>query len=213
MIQETVYETIYVHDEEYVHDEKYAQQLARERKEEARKREEQAELMADVVRLLVAAAAPHAKRLWEEKGRPLVEARRAKKAARGAGKAAVKRPIVVEATVLDSGRELAVAEQVYRADMSSTEAQARYLAALAARVFSDEQMKRVANANIVDGVSLSELQHSLAELPPTQVQGMIKAVEADPALLTGDLLGQLGKLLKPDQVQREPVPIDKRRRK
>lgn len=212
VVNETVYvhETIYVHDEGYVHDEEFSQQLAREREEEARRRAAQAELIADMVRLLVKTAAPHAKRLWEEKGRPKVEARRAKKAARKADKAAPGSPIVVEAEVLDSGRELAVAEQVYRADMSSAEAQARYLAALAARAFSDEQMKLVLNANIVDGVSLDELEHTLGQLPPQHVRGIIEAVEADPALLSGDLLAELGKLIGLDRAQPHPVPIEKR---
>lgn len=212
--QETVYvhETIYVHDEGYVHDEKFSQQLAREREEEARKRAAQAELIADMVKLLVETAAPHAKRLWEEKGRPRVEARRAKRAARTAAKAAASESVVVEAEILDLGRKLAVAEQVYRADMSSAEAQARYLAALAARAFSDEQMRLVLNSNIVDGESLDELVHKLGELPPQQVRGIIEAVKADPALLSGDLLAELGKLIGLDRAQPKSVPIEKRRR-
>ena len=213
VVQETMYvhETIYVHDQGYVHDEEFSRQLAAEREEEACKRAAQAELIADMVRLLVKTAAPHAKRLWEEKGRPRVEARRAKKAARRADKAAPGSPIVVEAEVLDSGRELMEAEQVYRADMSSAEAQARYLAALAARAFSDEQMKLVLSANIVDGASLDELEHTLGLLPPQRVRGIIEAVEADPALLSGDLLAELGKLIGLDRAQPHPVPIEKRR--
>mgnify|MGYP005989492869 CR=1 FL=1 len=213
VIHETVYvhETIYVHDEGYVHDEKYAQQLAREREEEERKRQVQAELVADVVRYLVAAAAPHAKRLWDVKGRPFVEARRAKKAAKRADKAAAKPPIVVEASVVDSERELAAAERVYRADMSSAEAQARYLAALAARAFSDEQMKLVSNANIVDRDSLDALQQTLGELPPKQVKGIIEAVEEDPAVLSGDLLTELGRFFLLDPDQREALPIAERK--
>ena len=213
VIHETVYvhETIYVHDEDRVYDKEYAQQLAREREEEERKREAQAELVADVVRLLVAAAAPHAKRFWDAKARPFVEARRAKKAAKRADNAAAKPPIVVEASVVDSGRALAAAEQVYRADMSSAEAQARYLAALVARAFSDEQMKLVFNANIVDRDSLDQLQHTLGELPPQQVKGIIEAVEEDPAVLSGDLLTELGKFFLLDPDQREALPIAERK--
>ncbi|MEU3472694.1 hypothetical protein [Rhodococcus sp. NPDC006774] len=213
VVQETVYvhETIYVHAEGYVHDEEFSQQLAREREEEARKRAAQAELIADMMRLLVEMAAPHAKRLWEEKGRPRVEARRAKKAARRAEKAAASESIVVQASVADSERELAAAERVYRADMSSAEAQARYLAALAARAFSDEQMKLVSNANIVDRDSLDALQHTLGELSPEQVKGIIEAVEAGPAVLNGDLLTALGKFLRLDPGQREAVPIAERK--
>lgn len=216
VIHETVYmyETIYVHDQRY--DEEHERWLALEREEnerlQARQREEQAKLIAELVKLFIAAATPHAKRLWHEKARPVVDARRAKKSARKPGKAAATEPIVVDGTVVDttvvdSGGELAVAERVYRTNMSSAEAQARYLAALAARAFSDEQMRFVFNASIVDGDGLAELQHTLAELPPQQVKGIIKAVEANPAALSGDLLAELGKLLGLDRTQPEVVPL------
>lgn len=198
------YEPVYLYDEEY------------ERRRE-REREENAELVAKVVVLLVAVATPHAKRLWHEKARPAIEARRerkaerkAKKAARKALKEAAKHPIVLEAMPVDSAQELAVAEAVYRTDMSSAEAQARYLAALAARAFSDEQIKLVSNANIVDGEALGELQRTLAELPPQQVKGIIEAVEANPSVLTGDLLTELGELLGLDRAETDPDPIEQR---
>ncbi|MDJ0105418.1 hypothetical protein QM646_03315 [Rhodococcus erythropolis] len=200
----------------------------------ARHQEEIAELLADFVKILVVQATPHAKRLWHEKARPVlearyaeatndakllwhekarpvIEARRARKAARKTIKAAAKQPIVVEATVVDSVQELTVAEEVYRTDMSSAEAQARYLAALAARAFSNQQMKLVSDANIVDGESLAELQRTLVALPPQQVKSIIEAVEANPAVLSGDLLAGLGKLLRPDRVEPEFAPIEERR--
>jgi len=194
-----VYQPVHVYDEEY-------------EGRRARDREENAELIAKVVLLLVAAATPHAKRLWLQKARPAIEARRAKKAARKALKAAAARqPTVVEASVVDSGQELAVASQVYRTNMSSAEAQARYLAALAARAFSDDQMKLVSNANIVDGEGLAELQRTLAELPPQQVKAIIEAVEANPSVLDGDVLAELGKLLGLNSIEPDPVPIEKPR--
>lgn len=168
------------------------------------------------MKLFIAAATPLAKRLWHEKARPVVDARRAKKAARKAGKAEQTEPnvvdgTVVDTTVVDTGGELAVAKRVYRTNMSSAEAQARYLAALAARAFSDEQMRFVFNANILDGDGLAELQHTLAELSPQQVKGIIKAVEANPAALNGDLLAELEKLLGLDRTQPEVVPIEERK--
>ncbi|WP_275792887.1 hypothetical protein [Prescottella equi] len=200
----------------------------------ARDQEMIAELINDVVKILIAEATPHAKRLWtekarpaiearraeamhdakllwKEKARPVIEARRARKVARKTRKAAAKQPIVVEATVVDTGQELAVAEEVYRTDMSSAEAQARYLAALAARAFSEEQIKLVSDANIVDGESLAELQRTLAELPPQQVRDLIETVEANPSVLSGDLLAELGKLLGLDRVEPEAIRIEERR--
>lgn len=193
-----IYEPVYVYDEEY------------ERQRE-RERQENAELIAKVVVLLIAVATPHAKRFWLEKARPAIEARKAKRAARKALKAAAKQPVMVEAAVVDSGQELAVASEDYRTNMSSAEAQARYLAALAARAFSDEQIKLVANANIVDGEGLAELQQTLAELPPQQVKSIIEAVEANPSVLKGDILAELGKLLGLDRVEADPVAIEERR--
>lgn len=186
--------TVYLHDKEY-----------------EREREDFAELVANVVVLLVAVAAPHARRLWHERARPAIKARRARTAERRALKEAAKQPSVLEAKVVDSGQELAVAEEVYRTDMSSAEAQARYLAALAARAFSDEQMKLVSNANIVDGEALGELQRTLAELPPQQVRAIIEAVEANPSVLNGDVLAELGKLLGHHSFEPDPVLIEKRR--
>ena len=207
-------EPVFAYEPVYVYDEAYERRRERERE---REREEYAELVAKVVVLLFAVATPHAKRLWHEKARPAIEARRARKAERKARKAArkalkapAKYPIVLEAVAVDSGQELAVAEEVYRTDMSSAEAQARYLAALAARAFSDEQIKLVSNANIVDGEALGELQRTLAELPPQQVKGIIEAVEANPSVLTGDLLTELGKLLELDRAETGPDPIEQR---
>ncbi len=192
------YEPVYADDEEYERQREHA-------------RQENAELIAKVVVLLVAVATPHAKRFWLEKARPAMEAHQAKRAARKALKAAAKNPVMVEATVVDSGRELAVASEEYRTNMSSAEAQARYLAALAARAFSDEQINLVADANVVDGESLAELKHTLAELPPEQVKSIIDAVEADPSVLEGDILAELGKLLGLDRVEADPVAIEERR--
>lgn len=184
----------------------------------AHEQDETAELIAKVIEHLIVAAAPHVIRLLREKALPVIEAE-ARRALKNAGKAikgrkapkarkpVTKQPIVVEGTVVDSGGELAVAEKVYRTDMSSAEAQARYLAALAARAFSDEQMKLVADARIVEGEGLAELQRKLRELPPEQVQGIIKAVETNPSVLS-DLLAELGKVLGLD---REAISVEVRK--
>lgn len=184
----------------------------------AHEQDETAELIAKVIEHLIVAAAPHVIRLLREKALPVIEAE-ARRALKNAGKAikgrkapkarkpVTKQPIVVEGTVVDSGGELAVAEKVYRTDMSSAEAQARYLAALAARAFSDEQMKLVADARIVEGEGLAELQRKLRELPPEQVQDIIKAVETNPSVLS-DLLAELGKVLGLD---REAISVEVRK--
>ena len=191
-------EVIYVQSDPevvYIERERSWEEEERERRAEEERRQQDLEDAIKFLVLVAIVAKPHVERLWKNRIRPALEERKARRAARKALKAAKKQPIVVEATVVDSSQELAVASEEYRTHMSSAEAQARYLAALAARAFSDEQMKLVANANIVDGEGLAELQRTLAELPPQQVKGIIEAVEADPSVLDGDVLAELGKIL------------------
>ena len=63
-----------------------------------------------------------------------------------------------------------------RVKMSSAEAKAHLLAALAAEAYSKEQLRLVTSAEIVDGGSVAELQQSLAELPSSQIAGVIEAM-------------------------------------
>lgn len=91
--------------------------------------------------------------------------------------------------------ELAEVEEDQRLDMSQAEAQARYLAALAARAFSEEQMRLVADANIVDGNGVPELERSLAALPADQLKALIQAMATNPSLLQEDNLAELASIL------------------
>lgn len=79
--------------------------------------------------------------------------------------------------------------------MSSAEAQARYLAALAARAYSDEQMRLVSNAAIVDCDDIQELRNSLAELPIDQVKALIEGMATNPSLLGESTLAELASVL------------------
>ena len=79
--------------------------------------------------------------------------------------------------------------------MSRAEAQARYLAALAARAYSDEQIRLVANANIAETQDIDQLKHSLAQLPPAEVRGLLAAMATNPTLLNDDSLAALASLL------------------
>ena len=93
--------------------------------------------------------------------------------------------------------------------MSSAEAQARFLLALATRKFSDDQMRLLLDAHIEDGQDFAKLQHALADLTPQEAARIIAAIEADRALLNdGPLnLGQILGFDKPDGVH---LPIEKR---
>lgn len=116
---------------------------------------------------------------------------------------------MVEATVVDSSNELMAASEEYRRDMSSAEAQARYMMALAAKEFSEEQMRIVANANIDDGEGFAELEATLAELPPQQVAHMIENLEANPSFIEGAF--DLGNVLGLNAADGDYLPIEEQR--
>lgn len=172
-----------------------AAEAAEEERRRQREREENAELIAKVLTALAAIAyvkaKPHAQRLWRERLAPAMEARRDARIARKqrrqerrdrkkSGAAEVE---VIEATVVDTESSHLPAAQAYRRDMTSAEAQARYLMALAAKAFSEEQLRLVADANIVEEPDFLELQQVVAALPQDQVTGLIQQLELNPSVL------------------------------
>lgn len=170
------------------------------------------EQVRQLVAYVIVASAPHVQRFWQEKARPAIKAKLDRRPSRRKAdrRMAASEPIVVEARVVDSSRELLAASQQYRRNMSIAEAQARYLMALAAKAFSDEQMMILANANIEGGEEFAELQRALAELPPQQVVRIIECLELNPSLLV-DGPFDLGKILGIGRVQGDALPIEARR--
>lgn len=179
-----VTETVYVHIEE---------------RRRSREEEELDQAIRDLVALGIAygitKAKPYAEQWWREKARPALDARRAKRLERRMRRRAEKETSVVEATVVEPSQELIESPDEDRPPMSRAEAQARYLAALAARAYSDEQMRLVSGANIVDGEDLAELKRSLAELPTDQVKALIEAMATNPSMLGEDTLAELASIL------------------
>ena len=90
--------------------------------------------------------------------------------------------------------------------MSSAEAKARLLAALAARAYSEEQLRLVSDAEIVEGMQLAQLKQSLAELPAEQVHGVIEAMVKDPAMMSEDTLAELAVVISREQAMRWSLP-------
>ena len=170
-----------------------AAEVAEDERRRQREREENAELAAKVLAALAAIAyvkaKPHAQRLWREKLAPAIEARRDARIARkqrrqerrGRKKSAAEVEFI-EATVVDSEASQLPEAQQYRLDMTSAEAQARYLMALAAKAFSEEQLRLVADANIVEEPEFQELQQAVAALPQDQVMRLIQQLELNPSL-------------------------------
>jgi hypothetical protein len=113
----------------------------------------------------------------------------------------VRRSRTIDATVADPGRQIANSPHEGRPDMSRAEAQARYLAALAAKAYSDEQIRLVAKAHIIDTDGLEQLQRSIAELPPAQLRGLLEAMALNPSLLSDESLAELASLLARRELQ------------
>lgn len=171
-----------------------------EQRRRSREQEEFDEAIAALVAHLIdrgiARAKPLAEKWWRETARPTIESQRAKISERRARRKAQKDGLIVEGTVTEPSQEVVSAPQdENRPNMSSAEAQARYLAALAARAYSDEQMRLVTNANIVDAEDISELKRALAELPPERVKGLLEAMATNPSLLSEETLAELASLL------------------
>jgi len=107
--------------------------------------------------------------------------------------------------------ELEVAFRDYRTRMSSAEAQERFVAALLAKAFSDEQMRLLRDVTIDDdgGVPL----RGVLEAPtPQQVGDTVRLMlEKNPSLLDGDSLATLGDLLGTGRPDREHHPLRVRR--
>jgi hypothetical protein len=144
-------------------------------------------------------AKPYVEQWWRELARPAIDARRAKALERRERRRArntVQAEIATaEPPTQEPGHELATEVAQDRPDMSLAEARARFLAALAARAYSDEQMRLVNGSNIVGNVSMAELKSPLAELPPVQVVRVIEAMATNPSLLGEDTLAQLASML------------------
>jgi len=170
-----------------------------EQRRRTREDEELEQAIADLVSHLIdrgiAKAKPLVEQWLRETARPAIGAQREKMLERRSRRKAQKKLAIVDGTVVDPSQELAETSEEARPNMSSAEAQARYVAALAARAYSDEQLRLVMNANIVDGEGLAELKRSLAELPSDQVRGLIEAMVTNPSLLGEATLAELASVL------------------
>ena len=168
---------------------------------EERRRTPEDEALEEAVRKLVllglhygiAVARPAVERWWAETARPALEARRTSRRERRSRRASRKHAVEAKG-VGDSSRGVENLDPD-RPAMSRAEAQARYLAALAARAYSDEQMRLIAAAEIVDSGDAAALRSSLAELPADQVADLVTTMATDPRMLADDQLAQLASTL------------------
>lgn len=92
----------------------------------------------------------------------------------------------------DSPPQLETAFRDYRARMGSTEARDRFVAALVARAFSDEQMKTLRDARIEDDGDRRGLENAMKALTPEHVGETISLMlEKNPSLLERQSISEL----------------------
>jgi hypothetical protein len=179
--------------------------ITTERRDRDADREARDELIQDVVMLLLVGierARPHVQRWWQEKGRPSMEARLEQRRLRREDRRRRKeeptatKQQVLEPTVVEPSIEVAEGEGATHAPaMSAAEAQARLIAAAAARAFSEHQMNLVHEARIVGDLGIDEIQQRLSELPPERLQQLVATLMSDPRLLTEDNLASLASVV------------------
>lgn len=175
-----------------------------------RESEESNELAEAIGELLVAVmvagivkAAPHVKQWWQETARPAVN--RQAKRIRNIGRK--KKSDEPETLVLDPARdEHAAIERDQRQVMSRQEAMARIIAGLAAKAYSDEQLRMVKSARIVDVEDYAEIEQALSQIPSEQLQAVILKMVKNPALLEDGSLANLASLLNPSNQHLELTP-------
>ncbi|MFC5754890.1 hypothetical protein [Actinomadura rugatobispora] len=179
----------------------------------SKEQEERDELVQKVVRELLIVAieysTPHVMRFWSEKLRPAIRARAERRRELRAllrQHRAEKNSAVIEARIVEPPQDMAALTEV-KMNMTSSEAQARYLMALAAQRFAEEQMRLVAAADIRADEGFQELEHALSELPPEQVAKMLQRFEANPSLLADNALTGLGMILGVERAD-GPSPLE-----
>jgi len=152
-------------------------------------------LGAMVALAVIVAAAPHIKGWWNDKAVPAITStrNRIRYAWNGITRPREADDEVIAAELVtvsdpspdDSSNEVDTALERLRARMSSAEARQRFVAALMAKTFFEEQMSTLRNARIEDDEDPMELKSAMKALTPQQVGNTINLMlEKDPSLLS-----------------------------
>ncbi|MET0604623.1 MAG: hypothetical protein ABW167_21760 [Baekduia sp.] len=187
----------------------------READARSRERSELEELLGNLMILgvLVAfeKAEPHVKRWWSEQAVPAVKSAWNKLARRREARSQV---VVAESVTVsveapeDTGQEVVAALEAYKASMSSAEARDRFVAALMARLFSDEQLRILRDARIEHGEGPHALERAAEAVTAQQVgESITLMLEANPSLLNEQTLTDLGQILGLGRADGEDVPM------
>lgn len=178
--------------------------------------------LAMIVATLAAAAAPHVKSWWHDVAVPVMNsasesARLAAKSARDNAKRTVKSALntftgtmrrargaaesetrhVTLPAIAGSSIEVADAFEGYRSRLGSAKARERFIGALLARAFSDEQLRLLSNAKFENDSDALDLQAAMEKLTPQRVgETLSLMLEKNPSLLERDSLAELATVLR-----------------
>lgn len=116
--------------------------------------------------------------------------------------------VSTDETVAMGSTDLALAFRDCRASMSSEEARNRFVAALVARAFSDEQFRMLRNVQIEDDGARLGAKVAMQPLTPKQVgQSVTWMLEKNPSLLEPDSLTELRNFLGRGRLEGDHVRL------
>lgn len=168
------------------------------------------EMVADIIASVIVkliedgakAATPRVKRWWGETAVTFAKEKTNGWKRRHTARHSEKKPQSVEGIVIDdvaSSTEESSSAMIMPTDerpvMSSAEAQARLLAAVAARAYSDEQLRMVSGSQIIDVENVATVQSALAQVPREHLVELIKYMTRNPRLLEESSLANLASLI------------------
>ena len=193
VLDESESETYYATETTYASNDEH--QLTEEQEERAQMI---AALFSYLIGIGIERAKPHVKRWWEETAWPLISTQtpkvRLRRREHGNPRDNANLSSMSEST--EPGNELIEIDVPELPRMSSVEAQARVLAAIAARAYSDEQMRLVSNAHIIDAQDAVDVSQILSKIPREELSAIIERMVRNPAMLEdsnlADLAGMAG---------------------
>ena len=147
-------------------------------------------------------AAPRVKAWWDKGAGSFRRVKRRSLRARSRPTTSENQDRVEEAQSSDLAQK---DEGTSRAKMSTAEAQARMIAAAAARAFAEEQMRLVTGAEILGATDLDEVRAQLASIPEHEMEQLTGLLVRQPDLLTDDSLANLAASLQLQHLELEPV--------
>ena len=205
-VDESESETYYATETTYASNDEH--QLTEEQEERAQMI---AALFSYLIGIGIERAKPHVKRWWEETAWPLISTQtpkvRLRRREHGNPRDNANLSSMSEST--EPGNELIEIDVPELPRMSSAEAQARVLAAIAARAYSDEQMRKVLNARIVDAQDTVDVSQILSKIPREELSAIIERMVRNPAMLEDSNLADLAGTLRPaQQTAYDPIERD-----